>query len=101
MRLVDVLRALPQGPRVAVAFIEPQRPGAEGERGKELGELLRLGAAPQHGAHRGGHVPVPAVIAHGAPEAVAVDLHSAGAPVQTARQPDGPHLCTDAGGRGT
>lgn len=94
MRLVQQLQALPQTLlRERAEVVEPH-PVVVLESGRELGELLRLGATAQHGAHDGGHALAPAVVAHGAPAAVPVDLHHPGAAVQSSRQPDVSLLCT-------
>lgn len=94
MCFVDDLLALPQTLRVGKAQVVPQRPVVVGERGQELGDFRRLGAALQHGAHHGGHVYIPAVITHRPPAAVTVDFHFARAAVQTSSQSDCSHLYT-------
>lgn len=90
---VDELLALPQTLLGCIAHVVIQRPVVVSERRIKPGEVLRLGAALQHGAHHGGHAYVPAVIAHRAPAAVTVDLQFTGAAVQTSTQSDVSHLC--------
>lgn len=93
---VDVLNTLPETVLVKRAPVEPLGTTAVGKRGDEPRELLRLGAASQHGAHHGGHVYIPAVIAHRAPAAIAVNFNFTRAAVQTSRQSDCSHLCAES-----
>lgn len=92
---VNVLPALPQALLLLQAAVEIQRAVVvDGPRIK-LGEVERLFAALQHGAHPGSHFFIPAGVTHRPPAAITVDLHLTSATVQTSGQPDGLHLCTE------